>query len=59
MLSHEAAIDAVEAVHFEAHPEAVGDRLAASARSNEMIASAIQIDPLWFWKNVRARYAAQ
>jgi hypothetical protein len=29
MLSHEAAIDAAEAVYFEAHPEAAADRLAA------------------------------
>jgi hypothetical protein len=54
MLSHEAAIDAAEAVYFEAHPEAAADRLAASARVNELIASAINIDPVWFWKNVPA-----
>src|SRR5258707_8833625 len=59
MLSHEDAIDAAEAVYFEAHPEALADRLAASARVNELIASAIQADPKWFWKNVRARYADQ
>jgi hypothetical protein len=59
MLSHEDAIDAAEAVYFEAHPEAAAERLAASARVNEMIASAIQVDPLWFWKNLRARYATQ
>src|SRR6266404_2388668 len=54
MLSHEDAIDAAEAVYFEAHPEAMADRLAASARVNELIASAINADPKWFWKNVRA-----
>jgi hypothetical protein len=59
MLSHEAAGDAAEAVYFKAHPEAMADRLAASARVNELIASAIQTDPKWFWKNVRARYADQ
>src|SRR5260221_12297466 len=52
MRSHEAAIDAAEAVYFEAHPEAAADRLAASARVNELIAPAINIDPVWFWKNV-------
>jgi hypothetical protein len=51
MLSHEAAIDAV---YFEAHPQAMADSLAASARVNELIASAHQADPKWFWKNVRA-----
>jgi hypothetical protein len=59
MRSHEAAIDTAEAVYFEAHPEAMADRLEASARVNEMIASAIQAGPKWFWKNVRARYADQ
>jgi hypothetical protein len=54
MRSHEAAIDAAEAVYFKAHPEATTDRLAASARINELIASALQADPKWFWKNVRA-----
>jgi len=32
----------------------MGDPLAASARINEMIASAIRVNPEWFWKNVRA-----
>jgi len=41
MRSHEDAIDAAEAVYFKAHPEALADRLAASARVNELIASAI------------------
>jgi hypothetical protein len=59
MLSHEAAIDAAEAVYFKAHPEAAADRLAASARVNELIASAIQVDPKWFWKNVRATIDAK
>jgi hypothetical protein len=53
MLSHGAAIDAAEAVYFKAHPEAVTERLAASARVNELIASAIHADPKWFWRNVR------
>jgi hypothetical protein len=55
--SHHDALDAAEAVYFQAHPEALADRLAASAQVNGMIASAIQVDPRWFWKNVRARYA--
>jgi hypothetical protein len=29
------------------------ERLAASARVAEMIASAVRVDPVWFWKNVR------
>ncbi len=52
-LSHHDALDAAEAAHFQAHPEAAADRLAASARINEVIASAIQVDPQWFWRNVR------
>jgi hypothetical protein len=59
MLSHEAAIDAAEAVYLEAHPESLANRLAASARVNELIASAIQADPKWFWKNVRAAIDAR
>jgi hypothetical protein len=53
--SHHDALDAAEAVYFQAHPEVPDNRLAASARINEMIASAINIDPKWFWKNVRTR----
>jgi hypothetical protein len=52
--SHRAALDAARAVYAQARPEAVGDPLAASVRINEMIASAIRVDPVWFWKNVRA-----
>jgi hypothetical protein len=52
--SHHAALDAAEAVYYQARPEAMSDPLAASARINEMIASAIRVDPEWFWKNVRA-----
>jgi hypothetical protein len=50
---HHDALDAAEDVYFEAHPEALADRLAVSGRTNEMIASAINVDPQWFWKNVR------
>jgi len=53
--SHEEALDAATAVYAQARPEAMGDPLAASARINEMIASAIRVDPEWFWKNVRVR----
>jgi hypothetical protein len=52
--SHYDALDAAEAVYFQGHPEALADRLAASARINELIASAINVDPQWFWKNVPA-----
>jgi hypothetical protein len=52
--SHHGALDGAEAVYFQAHPEAKADRLAASALVNELIASAINVDPHWFWKNVPA-----
>jgi hypothetical protein len=52
--SHHDALDAAEAAYFQAHPEAVEDRLTASARINELIASAINVDPRWFWQNVTA-----
>ena len=52
--SHHEAVDAARAVYSQARPEAMGAPLAASARINEMIASAIRVDPVWFWKNVRA-----
>jgi hypothetical protein len=51
MLSHEDAIDAAEAVYFEAHPEAMADRLAASARVSEMVAAAFNVHLKWLWKN--------
>jgi hypothetical protein len=54
MLSYKNALNAAEAIYFKAHPEAAADSLAASARINEMIASAIQAGPQWFWKNVPA-----
>jgi hypothetical protein len=50
--SHHDALDAAEAVYFQAHSETLADRLAASRRINELIASAINVDPQWFWKNV-------
>jgi hypothetical protein len=43
------------AVYLEERPEARADMLAASGRVAEMIASAINVDPAWFWKNVRRR----
>jgi lambda repressor-like predicted transcriptional regulator len=56
--SHHDALDAAEAVYFQAHPDALANRLAASARVNGLIASAINVHPKWFWRNVRARYEA-
>ncbi len=41
--SHHDALHAAEANYFQAHPEAVTDRLAASARVNGLIASAINV----------------
>ena len=35
------------------------DNLRDAHRFDALIASAIQVDPVWFWKNLRARYAAQ
>ena len=43
----------------QAHPEALANRLQASARVNEMIASAIHVDPKWFWRNVRSLMQAR
>jgi hypothetical protein len=52
--SHHDALAAAKAVYFRARPEAMANRLEASARINEMIASAIQADARWFWKNMRS-----
>jgi hypothetical protein len=46
--------DAFEAAMIAYDKERPGEeRLAASARVAEMIASAVRVDPVWFWKNVR------
>jgi hypothetical protein len=45
--SHHAAIAMAEAAYTAARPEARADPGAASARINEMIASAINTDPMW------------
>ena len=50
------AREAAMAVYLEERPEARSDTLAASARVAEMIASAVKIDPAWFWKNMRRRW---
>ena len=42
------ALAAAQAIYFRAKPEAMAARLEASARINEMIASAIQADARWF-----------
>jgi hypothetical protein len=57
--SHHDALDAAEAAYFQALPEALADRLEASAHVNGMIASAVQVDPKWFWKNVCAAIDAR
>jgi hypothetical protein len=56
--SHHDALAAAQAIYFRVRPEALADRLEASARVNEMIASAIQADPQWFWKNLSALRSA-
>ena len=53
-LSHHDALAPATAIYCEAHPETSADVLAASARINETIASAISVGHTWFWKNVRA-----
>jgi beta-glucosidase-like glycosyl hydrolase len=46
--------DAFEAAMIAYNKERPGeDRIAASERVAEMIASAVRVDPVWFWKNVR------
>jgi hypothetical protein len=52
--SHHAAVGMAETAYTAARPEARADPGAASARINEMIASAINTDPTWFWKNIRS-----
>jgi hypothetical protein len=47
---HDAFEDAMIAYNRERPGE---DRIAASERVAQMIASAIRVDPVWFWKNVR------
>jgi hypothetical protein len=49
--SHHQAYEAALAVYFEERPEAKTDTLTAFGRVYEMIASAINVDPVWFWKN--------
>ena len=43
--ARDAAIDR----YLELRPAAAADRLAASARVGQMIASAVAVDPRWFW----------
>jgi len=49
--SHHETLDAATAIYAHACPEAMGDPLAASARINEMIASAINAEPQWSLSN--------
>jgi hypothetical protein len=51
--SHHAALDEAEAAYLAAHPDAGGDPGEMSARVNEMIASAINGNPKWFWQGVQ------
>jgi hypothetical protein len=48
--SHRQAYEAAMEVYCAARPG--GERLADSARVSEMIASAVLVNPAWFWKNV-------
>jgi hypothetical protein len=46
--SHRQAYEAAMEVYCAARPG--GERLADSARVSEMIASAVLVNPAWFWK---------
>jgi hypothetical protein len=48
--THRRAYEAAMAVYNSERPGQ--ERLAASARVSEMIVSAINVNPRWFWKNV-------
>jgi hypothetical protein len=49
---HRVAIDAAEAAYLAVHPEGATDRLAMSGHVMQMIASAVHVDPAWFWRGV-------
>jgi hypothetical protein len=49
------AREAAMAVYLGERPETRADTFAASGRVAEMIASAINMNPDWFWKNLRRR----
>jgi hypothetical protein len=51
--SHHAALEEAETAYLAAHPEAAADRREMSGRVNVMIASAINVDPGWFWRGVK------
>src|SRR5258708_39688745 len=51
-VSHHHALDAAEAAYFQAHPETLADRLAASAPPNAMISSARPMHPKWCLESV-------
>src|SRR5260370_42094414 len=53
-VSHHHALDAAEAAYFQAYPETLADRLAASAHPNEILASALRLGPQRFSSNVSA-----
>jgi hypothetical protein len=42
-------------IYLAERPNEAGDTLAASAQVNMMIATAISVDPDWFWRPVRER----
>jgi hypothetical protein len=54
-LSHHSAWERAWAVYAAAEPERAKDRIPASLEVNLMIASAINVDPKWFWRPVRER----
>jgi ABC-type bacteriocin/lantibiotic exporter with double-glycine peptidase domain len=54
-LSHHAAWERAFAVYAEAEPDKARDRIPASHEVNVMIASATNVDPVWFWRPAQER----
>jgi hypothetical protein len=48
-LSELASRDAAARRYLELRPDAAGDPIEASGRVSQLIASAVTIDPRWFW----------
>ena len=51
--SHHDAMGFAMMAYYEERPEAYADRVAASHQVAVFISSAINADPVWFWRNVR------
>jgi hypothetical protein len=53
--SHDRSMEAAIRAYLDARPEEAADPAAASGKVAQMIASAVNIDPEWFWHGVPAR----